>query len=414
MGSACCVAAKDCTIPNRTSPEILHRNARYSPSWSFRWENRGRVAGEVENHIDQFSRGSSGNFCLEIKEHRDVEMGDVSDGGSPLENFRTPTRQKFPVHEGTAVNLRTPAPDPSLGNDLSTVVKDLRESSAVADPPVSMVSFSVASTSCSSTSKPDPLSSQSHTLPTDSAPSMQANSSPGHHLVSNDPTLGSQGGSSDGWSMQAFSELVASSQRERWSFDCDSMCSSRGKLTRSNSRLSMSPSVDMQACGVCSKLVTERSIWSNQKIIATSELAVVAVLVCGHVFHAECLEHMTHEKDRYDPACPLCIAGEKQVYKMFRKASRMEADLRAKNNRISRNQVVDSDLEDDSIVPDNQKGSGRQGKLLKLGSSSSIRSSFGKPFLRRHFSLGSNRSRSSLLENDSPRRKGFWARYRKE
>ncbi|XP_043713570.1 uncharacterized protein LOC122662077 isoform X2 [Telopea speciosissima] len=414
MGSACCVAARDKTLPNTTSPETLqHRNVRYSPSWSFRWENRGRVAGEVENHINQFSRGSSGNFCLEIKEHRDVEMGDVSDGGSPLENFRTPTRKKFLVHEGAAVNLTTPAPDPSLGNDLSTMVKDLRESSAVADPSVSKVSFSVASSSCSSTSKPDPLSSQSHTLPTDSGPSTQANRSPGHQHVSNDPTMGSQGGSSDGWSMQAFSELVASSQRERWSFDCESLGSSRGKLTRCNSRLSMSPSVDMQTCGVCSKLVIERTIWSNQKIIATSELAVVAVLVCGHVFHADCLEHLTPEKDRYDPACPLCIAGEKQVSKMFRKASRMEADLRAKNNRISRNQVVDSDLDDDSIVPNNQKGSGRHGKVLKLGPSSSLRNSFGKPFLRRHFSLGSNRSRS-ISENDSPRRKGFWARHRKE
>ncbi|KAJ4964412.1 hypothetical protein NE237_024351 [Protea cynaroides] len=401
MGNACCVAARDSTIPNSSSPEALHRNARYSPSWSFRWENRGRVAGDLDSHLNQFSCGSSGNVGLERKDNLDVEIADVSDGGNPLENFRMPTRQKFPVHEGIAVNL-TPDPDPSLGNDLSTVVEDLREPSAVADCSVSKVSFSVASTSCSSSSKPEPLSSQSHSLPTDSGPSTQNNRSPVHQHASNDSTMGSQGGSSDGWSLQAFSELVASSQRERWSFDCESLCSSRGKLTRSNSRLSMSPSVDMQTCGACSKLLTDTS-WRS---------SVVAVLVCGHVFHAECLEHMTTEKDKYDPACLLCMAGEKQVSKMFRKASKMEADLKAKNSRISRNQVVDSDLDDDSIVP-NKKSIGWQGKVLKLGPSFSMRNSFGKPFLKRHFSLESKRSRL-LSENDSPIRKGFWARYRKD
>ncbi|XP_043708997.1 uncharacterized protein LOC122658155 [Telopea speciosissima] len=528
MGSACCVAARDKTLPDITDSEALHRNVRYSPSWSFSWENRGRVIGEVDNQINQFSHGSSGNVDVESKDQRDMEMGDVSDGGSPLEDFQTPTWQKFPVNEGTALASGKPfwicpkklvsceniailffwmeaellsaicnhltwetaltatlqhehiwgdgektfglifaevlnllgvqfdtvlndhlnmitnvlcmlETDPSVGNDLSAMVKDLRDSSAVADPSVSKLSFCVASTSSSSISKLDPSPSQSQPQPIDSGLSMQANCSPGHLLVrqvstsqmpglksrnnsvsegrqsfafsmcSNDTTMGSQGGPSDGWSMRAFSELVASSQRERWSFDSESLGSSRGKLTRSNSRLSMPPSVDMQTCGVCSKHLTERSSWSSQKIIATSELSVVAVLVCGHVFHAECLEHMTPEKDRYDPACPLCMGGEKHVSKMSGKASRMEADLKARSNKISRNRVVDSDLDGDSVVPDEWKGTGRQGKVLKLGPSSS----FGKPFLRRHFSLGSNRSKS-LSENDSQRRKGFWTRFRKD
>ncbi|XP_042518105.1 uncharacterized protein LOC122091924 [Macadamia integrifolia] len=440
MGSACCVAARDKTLPERTDSEVLQSNARYSPSWSSHWENQGHVIGEMDNQINQFSHGSSGNVGVERKDQRDMEMGDVSDGGSPREDFQTPTWEKFPVNEGTAVNLRNPASDSAMGNAVSTMVKDLGESSVVVNPSVSK-----ALTSSSSISKPDPLSSPSQTPPIYSGPSTQANCSPGHQLVrqisvsripglkspnssvsegrqsfafsmcSNDTTMGSQGGPSDGWSMRAFSELVASSQRERWSFDSESLDSSRGKLTRSSSRLSVPPSVDMQTCGACLKLLTERSSWSSQKIIATSELSVVAVLVCGHVFHAECLEHITPEKDRYDPACPLCVGGEKQVPKMSWKASRIEADLKAKSNWISRNRVVDSDLEEDTFAPDdrNGKGTGRQGKVLKLGPSSSMGSFGKKPFLRRHFSLGSNRSKS-LSENDSSRRKGFWARYRKD
>ncbi|GAB4828226.1 hypothetical protein Ancab_035139 [Ancistrocladus abbreviatus] len=33
---------------------------------------------------------------------------------------------------------------------------------------------------------------------------------------------------------------------------------------------------------------------------------VVAVLVCGHVYHAECLEDTTHFDDIRDPPCPVC------------------------------------------------------------------------------------------------------------
>ncbi|KAF8377906.1 hypothetical protein HHK36_031294 [Tetracentron sinense] len=441
MGSACCVAAKDRTLPNRLNNETFHRNIRYSPSWSFQWDNRGRVAGEVENPTIEFAHGINRNVGLEIKRGIDIETGNVSEGGSPLENFRTPTSQKSPIHERTAGNLITPASDLSM-ESLSTEV-DLTETPGVADTPASKLLSSLPLTLPLSTSKADPLFSQSHPLPVESTPSRRARRSPGHQLLrqvsssripglkspnnnsvsegrpsfvlsmcSNDLTMGSQGGSSDGWSMRTFSELVASSQRERWSFESESMGSGRGKITRSSSRLSASPSIDLQTCGVCSKLLTERSSWSSQKIIANNELSVVAVLVCGHVYHAECLENLTPETDRCDPACPVCIYGD-AVSKMARKALRAEADMKAKSNKIPRNQVVDSDLDGDSIVFDHRKNVGREGKVPKMGPSSSMKSSFGRPFLRRHFSFGLKPTRS-LSENNSERKKGFWARYRKE
>ncbi|GFS46461.1 RING/U-box superfamily protein [Actinidia rufa] len=183
--------------------------------------------------------------------------------------------------------------------------------------------------------------------------------------------VGSHGGSSDGWSMRTFSELVASSQRERCSFD-----------TR-----------DLHGAAI--------------KIIASNELLVVAVLVCGHVYHAECLEAITQEVDRYDPSCPTCSFGEKQMSKMARKVLKAEAELKSRSSKISRNRVVDS-----YDVLDRRKPTELEEKFPKMESSSSARRSFAKPFLKRHFSLGSKWSRS-MSENNSAR-KGFWARYRKD
>jgi len=284
----------------------------------------------------------------------------------------------------------------------------------------------------------DPMPNHNyHNLP-NSTPSRWAHRSPGHPLLrqisdsrilglkspdnsisegrpsfvlsncSNDIATGSQCGSSDGWSMRTFSEMVASSQKERWSFDSEYFGSGHHKISGTSSRFSYSPSMDLQFCGACSKLLTERSAWSSQKFIAGSDLSVVAVLVCGHVYHAECLETMTPEADSYDPTCPICMVGEKHLLKLSKKSLRTESEIKAKNYKISRNRVVDSYLDSGLDVFNRQKD-----LVSKMEPSSSSRSSFGKPFLRRHFSLGSKWSRS-MSENDSARKKGFWARYRKD
>lgn len=103
MGSVCCVAARDKTIPNGSSGEILHRNIRYSPTWSFRWDNRGRVAGE-EASIGWLSDGISRNDGSENKYEPSF-----AEEGSPLEHFQRCTWQKSQISEGTAGHVRTPA-----------------------------------------------------------------------------------------------------------------------------------------------------------------------------------------------------------------------------------------------------------------------------------------------------------------
>lgn len=232
---------------------------------------------------------------------------------------------------------------------------------------------------------------------------------------SNDLATGSQCGSSDGWSIRTFSELVASSQRERCSFDSEHFGSDRGKISGSSSRFSYSPSVELHYCGACSKLLTERSSWSSQKLlISSNEVPVASVLICGHAYHAECLEIMTTETDRYDPSCPICSVGEMEVSKMSKRALRIEAESKAKSQKIFKNRVVDSYLDCDFDVFDRQKDAEHnKGKVPKMEPSSSTRSFVSKPFLRRHFSIGSKWGRS-LSENDSARKKGFWARYRRD
>lgn len=443
MGSVCCVARKDRTLTNGTSGEILHRNAIYSPSWSFRWDNRRRVAGEIENISYAPSHGISTNSSMEIKGELIFDRGNLSGRGSPLGNFGTPTSQKSPVHEGLGATTITSSEISLAGND-NTKVQSSTESPEIIDSSAPKISLSVPSSSSFSTSAANHLSSQARSLPSNSTQSRRAHQSPGHQLLrqasdsrivglkspnsnlvseggpsfvpsncSNDLMLGSQGASSDGWSMRTFSELVASSQRERWSFDSEFLGSGRGKLSESSGALSYSPSIDLQTCGVCSKLLTERSSWSSQKIIATNELSVVAVLVCGHAYHAECLEAMTQEADRYDPSCPFCTVGEKKLSKMARKVMRAEAELKSRSGKISRNRVLDNYHDDAEFdVLDRRKTSEGDENFHKMEPSSSARRSFAKPFLRRHFSLGSKWNRS-MSENNSAR-KGFWARYRKD
>lgn len=69
---------------------------------------------------------------------------------------------------------------------------------------------------------------------------------------------------------------------------------------------SISPDVAKMACGICLKLL-RRKACNLGNSLSSSGLSVVAVLVCGHVYHADCLEQRTSEGDRCDPPCPLCV-----------------------------------------------------------------------------------------------------------
>ncbi|KAJ6336886.1 hypothetical protein OIU76_006706 [Salix suchowensis] len=437
MGAACCIAARDKDFPSRTGCQALHRNSGCSPTLSFRWDNRRRVAGENEDSSCQMSHGVTRDAGVEIKGTLGSGRDNLSGGLSPLESFGTPMSPKSPVHEGMGVILTAQPSDLSMESNYPMEVKSVAESPDIADLPLPKISYSVHSSF--STPTTDPFLTCGLPLPPCSTPSRRARRSPGHRLLrqisdsrilglkspnnyslsegrssyvlstcSHDLTMGSHGGSSDGWSMRTFSELVATSQRGRWSFDSEHFGSGFGKISGCSSRFSCSPSLDLQTCGACSKFLTEKSVWSSQRIISTNDLPVVAVLACGHAYHAECLEATTLEVDKYDPACPTCEGGEKQILKMSKKALRTEADLKAKSLKISRNRVIDSYFDSDSDDFYQQKDALKDREAAKLDPGSGAASSSVKPFLRRRFTFGSKWSRT-LSE-----KKGFWARHRKD
>ncbi|KNA03698.1 hypothetical protein SOVF_206620 [Spinacia oleracea] len=442
MGAACCVATRDRTIQHGSSGEFLHRNFRHSPTWSFRWDSRVGVAGE-ETPVGWLSDVASRNDAIDVKSATDVSA-QVSDGGSSLESYRTGACRKSQVNQDMTKSLKTSASGQSAGKNVCTEpteVEQYTESPQVSDPASVKLSPSVHTSSCAS-----PVSSQSHPPPPTPTPSGWARGSPAHPLAhqtfdnhssgrnspsmqsvseegpvpngnsaaSNVSTRGSYGRSSDGWSAHAFSELMSASQRERWSFDSDSCSFTRDKSCRTtNGHNSRSISVDFQTCGICSKLLSEKSPWSTHKFVAGNELSVVAVLICGHVYHAECLETITPEISKYDPSCPVCTFGEKQTLKLTGKMLKAEKDLKARSSKKSRNRVVDTNASFDFDYW-KRSVSAHEGKSPKLGNSSSLKISAAKPFLKRHFSFGS-RGNKSASESPSLRKKGlFWAKSSRE
>ncbi|KAI4366349.1 hypothetical protein MLD38_022236 [Melastoma candidum] len=434
MGSACCVASKDPTLPSQTSAETIHRSLIYSPSWSFRWENRRRVAGEIDDSYD-LSDGNGSHAQMHLKESFRPGRGYASDGRSQVATMGTPISQRSPVNDMIGARSLT------FSSDLSGASNDSVELKNVPSPESAAPKKSFASTLSSSFSMPlvDNSSPHAHSIPPNSTSSL-GQRSPGHQFYrqisdsqatemkspcsnsvsegrpsfalspcSNGFTAGSQGGFSDGWSMRTFSELIASSQKERWSFESEQLSSACGKISECSSRFSCSPSFELQTCAVCTKPLTESA--SNH--CRGNEVSVVAVLVCGHLYHGECLEMLTLDTDRYDPVCPICTMGEKRMLKMCKKALRAEAERKSRSRKIFKKRAVDGFFSGELKSSDHGKRTERGQKAPRLEASSSSKSSSTKPFLSRHFSLGSKWGRS-LSENDSARKRSFWSRYRKD
>ncbi|WJX95904.1 hypothetical protein P8452_77168 [Trifolium repens] len=82
---------------------------------------------------------------------------------------------------------------------------------------------------------------------------------------------------------------------------------SRPERIRSNSFTmdSVSPDVVKMTCMICEKPLRRKFNFMGNSL-SCNELAVVAVLVCGHVYHADCLEQRTSLEELRDPTCPMC------------------------------------------------------------------------------------------------------------
>ncbi|CAH8309153.1 unnamed protein product [Eruca vesicaria subsp. sativa] len=409
MGNACCVAsAHDKMVLLNTSAaveDLQRNNVRYSPNWSFRWDNRRRVAGE-DTSLSWLSDGISRNDDGSDLKSESAFVS--SSQGSPLNNCNQ-TQHSW---------QKSPASDQSFSRNASL---DTVSEQIIQNHPVKR---SVSLASQPSSFSASPLSSQSH-LPMPPASSSALKLTPRTRLSKqvsdsqifgfNSPSRSSateerpgsefNSGPSDAWSMQAFSEMMAYSRRESCSYDNECLVLGRNKVDHQGK----------QTCGACSRSLSQKSLLSSQKIFATNELSVAAILACGHVYHSECLEQMTPENDKFDPQCPVCTLGEKKTFKLSEKALRADLESRAKHHKILRKRVVDSD---DIVMFDHRpnaaaaSGSGHKGKVSKLLTSSSLRSYSPKPFLARHFSFGSrSNSVKTPKENHSAtslKKKGFF------
>ncbi|XP_031476391.1 uncharacterized protein LOC116248000 [Nymphaea colorata] len=66
-------------------------------------------------------------------------------------------------------------------------------------------------------------------------------------------------------------------------------------------------------CGICERLLSQRSPWSSVRIVRCGDMPVAGVLSCSHVYHAECLEHNTPKFQKHDPPCPLCAKSDEEI-----------------------------------------------------------------------------------------------------
>uniref|UniRef100_A0A0E0JGN2 RING-type domain-containing protein n=1 Tax=Oryza punctata TaxID=4537 RepID=A0A0E0JGN2_ORYPU len=429
MGANCCIAAKERSQPHVASAEVSAYRIRHSPSWSFRWDNRTHIEDMMENSM-LFSNQSSGNIQQELK------SGSIAPTeGHPyddnLSDLSCSVKSKKPESKMEPTKyLKADSQAVQSTSSTSTIeASSLRSPSAVIVASGIKMSESLPSTPPQLPSA-DPSSSRSRSLNVDANSMRKAHRSPGHQLCrqildskvhsfksfnesysaegrpsSSMPSAyskdliagGSQGESSQRWSTCRFSESMASSQRERWSVDSDLFGHVTTNRTRSNASHSTSLAPGQEVCKLCSKQLKERSTWNAH------ELAIIAVLFCGHSYHANCLDSITAESEKYDPPCPVCTHGEKHFTNLYGKQ-----DLKTKN-KVSKSVITDTDI--DRSSKHRHKSSSM--KEPRLDTSSSMKDSFSRPFLKRHFSIGSRPPRS-VLRSGSTGRKGFWKRQWRE
>ncbi|XP_073109500.1 LOW QUALITY PROTEIN: uncharacterized protein [Elaeis guineensis] len=66
-------------------------------------------------------------------------------------------------------------------------------------------------------------------------------------------------------------------------------------------------------CGLCERLLSQRSSWGSCCIVRGGDTPIAGVLSCWHVYHAECLECNTPKLQKHDPPCPLCEKSEENA-----------------------------------------------------------------------------------------------------
>ncbi|XXG41001.1 hypothetical protein AAC387_Pa01g1570 [Persea americana] len=153
------------------------------------------------------------------------------------------------------------------------------------------------------------------------------------------------------------------------------------RLYLENVRLPYNPTDD-QKCGLCGRLLVQKSPWSSYRIVRSGDMPIAGVLPCNHVFHAECLEQKTPKTQVHDPPCPVC----QKIANGAEASSPVLEPLQMALRAVRMNQGVDIEANgegnDDQLLylMESRMKRNRSLSILRQGGNSSIKNHFRKYF----------------------------------
>ncbi|XP_068652688.1 uncharacterized protein [Aristolochia californica] len=89
----------------------------------------------------------------------------------------------------------------------------------------------------------------------------------------------------------------------------------KGRPTKPSRRWTSPPPPPPATCTICGDVFVEENFWKEESAIISytiPQLSVIATLVCGHLYHVECLDVFIPSDRKCDPPCPLCEALEQR------------------------------------------------------------------------------------------------------
>ncbi|CAA7061401.1 unnamed protein product [Microthlaspi erraticum] len=128
--------------------------------------------------------------------------------------------------------------------------------------------------------------------------------------------------------------------------------------------------VTHQRCGVCKKLLSQRSPWCSYKILRCGDMPAAGVFPCHHVFHVECLDKVTPTAQERDPSCPVCSNTVGAMEQPLKAPETLELALRSlrRNRTAMRSETLSSTCNDNE-----RRQISRSNKWRKLGCCMNIR-----------------------------------------
>ncbi|XP_072990616.1 uncharacterized protein [Typha latifolia] len=304
-------------------------NTSFSPPLSRRWDYRfhseglsygSQGDGGVANYGSSLSSNSKGSRSWERGDHPPNNTYSASEG--PISYFSSPDGS-FQEQQLT--------PPPVQGVNIGEFVR-------ASEPPVfslfmegtSRLPYHGGSTSSHSDGSEGELMSKNHACAHHNLPSRRPFiSKPIHPLSLPEHSFEGEGCSSvgttsssntlrsDSWSFRALKGLQSPGplgsaghtrgESMQWSSASSVDFADVSDLFESESfGLSANNMYESTKCGLCERLLSQRSPWGSRRIVCSGDMPIAGVLSCCHVYHAECLDRTTPKTQRHDPPCPLC------------------------------------------------------------------------------------------------------------